>query len=195
MIVLVDLALLQSVSYIAGALGVCIAAIYYVQILRNTEREKRRQTILMRLPSMTKEYWDCYYYLYKMRDWTTPQEFRDKHQDNPEVLSKIAYTMNIYNTVGILYQEGLMSIDDIAQLYTPFGIIGAYERFRFLVPMQRLNSLGEEAFLGYWAPLEHLYNDMKRRYPDVERWMTSPEETAERRRLREVNVFSKWMPQ
>jgi hypothetical protein len=34
---LVDLALLQSISYIAGAFGVCVAAIYYVMTLRTQQ--------------------------------------------------------------------------------------------------------------------------------------------------------------
>jgi hypothetical protein len=38
---MVDLALLQSVSYIAGALGVCIAAIFYVLNLRISQRNQR----------------------------------------------------------------------------------------------------------------------------------------------------------
>ena len=37
---MVDLALLQSVSYIAGALGVCVAAIYYVMTLRISQRNQ-----------------------------------------------------------------------------------------------------------------------------------------------------------
>ena len=38
---MVDLALLQSVSYIAGALGVCVAAVYYVLNLRETTKNRR----------------------------------------------------------------------------------------------------------------------------------------------------------
>ncbi len=41
---MVDLALLQSVSYIAGALGVCVAAFYYVMMLRE-QRQTRRARI------------------------------------------------------------------------------------------------------------------------------------------------------
>jgi hypothetical protein len=37
---MVDLALLQSVSYIAGASGVCIAAIFYVLNLRISQRNQ-----------------------------------------------------------------------------------------------------------------------------------------------------------
>ena len=38
---MVDITLLQQVSYIAGALGVCIAAIFYVLNLRISQRNMR----------------------------------------------------------------------------------------------------------------------------------------------------------
>ncbi len=37
---MVDLALLQSVSYIAGSLGVCVAAIFYVLNLRISQKNQ-----------------------------------------------------------------------------------------------------------------------------------------------------------
>jgi len=40
---MVDLALLQSVSYISRALGVCVGAFYYAMVLRATERNKKIQ--------------------------------------------------------------------------------------------------------------------------------------------------------
>jgi cyanate lyase len=38
---MVDLSLLQSVSYIAGVLGVCVAAIYYVLTARNQNKARQ----------------------------------------------------------------------------------------------------------------------------------------------------------
>jgi hypothetical protein len=38
---MVDLALLQSISYIAGALGVCVAAIYYALVLSEQRRNMK----------------------------------------------------------------------------------------------------------------------------------------------------------
>jgi hypothetical protein len=39
---MVDIALLQSVSYIAGAFGVCVAAIFYVLNLRISQRNMKQ---------------------------------------------------------------------------------------------------------------------------------------------------------
>jgi hypothetical protein len=37
---MVDLVVLQSLSYIAGALGVCVAAVYYVMNLRISQKNQ-----------------------------------------------------------------------------------------------------------------------------------------------------------
>lgn len=49
---MVDLALLQSISYIVGALGVCIAAIFYVLKLRISQRNMK-QTLETRRIGLT----------------------------------------------------------------------------------------------------------------------------------------------
>jgi hypothetical protein len=50
---MVDLALLQSVSYIAGALGVCVAAIFYVLNLRISQRNMRQTLETRKLQFVT----------------------------------------------------------------------------------------------------------------------------------------------
>ncbi len=84
-----------------------------------------------------------------------------------------------------------MSVEDIAQLYAPSAVINLWERFEWMIPMNRLNSHGEEANPEFYAPFERLYREMRRRYPRVEGWAKTPREWEERRRLREENIFSK----
>ncbi|MCX6654296.1 MAG: hypothetical protein NTY03_04145, partial [Candidatus Bathyarchaeota archaeon] len=56
---MVDLALLQSISYMAGALGVCVAAIFYVLNLRisqkNQEINQRNQELSLKNQQQTLE--------------------------------------------------------------------------------------------------------------------------------------------
>jgi hypothetical protein len=56
---MVDLSLLQSVSYIAGALGVCVAAVYYVINLRisqkNQEISMKNQELILKTQEQTLE--------------------------------------------------------------------------------------------------------------------------------------------
>jgi hypothetical protein len=54
--IMVDLALLQTVSYIAGALGVCVAAVYYALNLREMNKNRRiTLTHTMMQPFMTED--------------------------------------------------------------------------------------------------------------------------------------------
>jgi len=168
-----------------------VAAAYYVMTLKNAEREKRRQTILMRLPATNKEYFDSYYQIRYLLDWKTRQEFREKHGTDPEIVSKIAFVANVYNTLGILYMEKLMSIEDIGKLYSPTGIIAMFERFEWMIPVNRRNSYGEDSDPGFWVPFETLYRELKRRYSGIEGMVGSREENEARRDRREVNVYAK----
>jgi len=93
--------IIQMTSQIAAALGVCIAAFYYVQILRNAEKEKRKQNILMRMPAMNPEWYDRYYYChYIYREDLTPQE-RSGVTNSPEYNSNVMSIMHYYNLVGV----------------------------------------------------------------------------------------------
>ena len=76
---MVDLSLLQSFSYIAGALGVCVAAVYYMMTLRTqqtnlkTTLETRQMQLYMQAlqETRTREF---------VRDWieiTYYQSFKD----------------------------------------------------------------------------------------------------------------------
>ncbi len=164
---MVELVVLQSLSYMAGAIGVCIAAIYYVFTLRNTTNERRRQTLMMRMPALDKEYYNNYFAVLNMRDCETPEEFFEKHESLSEDLAKIVYVMNVYNTIGQLYMDGLIGIEEVSKIAQPYPIIMLFERFWWLIVGNRKNYLGEDMIPEYFVPLEFLYREMKRRYPKV----------------------------
>ena len=50
---MVDLALLQSVSYMAGALGVFVGALYYVMNLRNAKNDRQASLFMGIYKDMT----------------------------------------------------------------------------------------------------------------------------------------------
>ena len=74
---MVDLALLQSLSYVAGALGVCVAAVYYVMMVRNNEKLRRRDLVFQRLQPATRDFTAALFSTYKMQ-WETIEEIRRK---------------------------------------------------------------------------------------------------------------------
>jgi len=159
---------LQAVSAVATAIGVCIAATYYVLTLRNAEKEKRKQIILQKLPSMSIDYYENALTL-RWLDFKTPEEYYSKYTRNLEIESKRMYIMNIYNTLGILYEEGLMSLKDIEKLYTPQWVIVIYEQFEFLIMRARNIGTGTGANPVMMLSYECLYKAFKEKYPDIGR--------------------------
>jgi hypothetical protein len=173
---MVDLAVLQSVSYIAGALGVCVAASYYSVLLRNAEKEKRKQLILQKLPAMSREFYENHFYIFWNSNWETPEEYEQKYGRNMEVQTRLWYILNTYNILGILYQEGLMSLDDIAKLYAPGWVMRMYEMAESFIKRNRLNYVNcKMAQPELMKPLEQLYLALKVKYPNVESYMEACE--------------------
>jgi hypothetical protein len=121
---MVDLALLQSVSYIAGASGVCIAAIFYVLNLRISQKNQEisqrnmRQTLETRklqfVTSITNQLLSeegqrRYGELLNM-EWKDYDDFEKKYGSDYN-LDNYAKRMNVwktYNTLGMLVREKLI---------------------------------------------------------------------------------------
>src|SRR4030042_702934 len=86
---MVDLALLQSISYMAGALGVCIAAIFYVlnlrisqRNLREAERNKKIQLSISIADKLgSKEFRRDYLTLWQL-DWKDTEDFMKKYDSS-----------------------------------------------------------------------------------------------------------------
>jgi hypothetical protein len=162
----VDLALLQSVSYIAGALGVCVAAVYYVMIVRNMENARKKDIVFQRL-QMPLQFYQIYGELLYARDITSFETLRTKWGGKPEEMGKLWYVLNHFNSLGILIEEGLATPQQIFKQYLPISIILLYERFKGEMINSRyrhepqLEVHNPDAYRGY----ELLYNEAKRLYP------------------------------
>jgi hypothetical protein len=165
---MVDLALLQSVSYIAGALGVCVAATYYVVMLRNAENARRKDLVFHRL-QIPHEFYKAYYELLYARDITSYEALREKWFNKTEEMSRLAYVLNHYNSLGVLIQEGLATPQQIFKQYLPIGVIILWERFRGEMVnaryrhKPRLEVHNPDAYAGF----ELLYREAKRLYPNT----------------------------
>jgi hypothetical protein len=166
---MVDLALLQSVSYIAGALGVCVAAVYYIFNMQVTQRNSKtaletRQAQFMSqiaedLTSLesTRNAIDT-----MLIEWTDWEDF-DRRWDstvNPESASKRVSIMNKIENVGWLLEKGLLDPNwCYSQLHvtvTPLWL--KYEPY---VMQMRKKFNSPTIFIGF----EHL----GRTFADIER--------------------------
>ncbi len=171
--IMIDLALLQSVSYIAGALGVSVAAIYYVMTLRvqqantratlQTREAQLYMQVLNQIDSLQYQqtWWEVMSWEFK-----TPEEFIEKIWAVPAEKAKWAYVSMLLEGVGVSVNKKLISIDLIDDLFSSF-VIGYWEKYGPIEVFfrERFNVPQNAEFI------EYLYNEVVkvnvRQHPDV----------------------------
>ena len=162
---MVSLEEIQTIYYMVAATGVLVAAAYYIMNIRNAARERRKQMIMMKLPPMNREYYE--WNLQVRNSWKGPEEFDEVFRLDPVLESKVWHIMGIYNVLGQLYVEGMMSLEEVAQAYSPGWLISWWEMFEFYIKRIRFTKEGEVAYPEFLTGYERLYNDLKRRYPKM----------------------------
>jgi hypothetical protein len=162
---MVDLALLQSVSYIAGALGVCIAAIFYVLNLRISQRNMRQTLETRKLQFVTsitsqlnsEEGHRRYVELMNM-EWKDYDDFERKYGSdyNLDNAAKRFCVWQTYNTLGMLVREKLVE----PELLYPIvgGLMNHWTKFKDVIKEQRKRYGGEDDL----SEFEFLYNEIHR---------------------------------
>jgi hypothetical protein len=162
---MVDLALLQSLSYIAGALGVCSAAVYYIISLRNSEKARAREVIYSRSQMHRLEFYNALNVVFTMTGFSTYDEFIKKYgrYTNPNAYANFLLVGWVLNNAGILLSENLADSNQIIQLYNPTTIVLFWEKFGFFAEGFRERN----NYPDYWGPLESLYEEVKKEYPDL----------------------------
>jgi hypothetical protein len=152
---MVDLALLQSISYMAGALGVCFAAVNYVLNLRETNRNRRITTTTTLVQSMlTLEtlHIEGDFYTMTWRDW---DDFRSKY-DSSVNLDNFTYRMKlwgIYEVIGTLYRSGLLDMQSLFCV-TSISIVAMWVKFKPIIEEYRKVAYGKEGFRN-WEYVAH----------------------------------------
>ncbi len=168
---MVDLALLQSISYIVGALGVGVAAFYYIFILRinvKTQQltlkaqeqtlETRQTQLMMNLyqVQMTfdaqKSWTDTF-----NREWTSYEDFIEKYgqKNNPEAHIRRVIVLSFYESIGFLLKNHLINPNYAYELNRT-GIIRMWEKYADLHKEMRVKLNDPE----YAANFEYAYNEM-----------------------------------
>ncbi|MCX6653604.1 MAG: hypothetical protein NTY03_00630 [Candidatus Bathyarchaeota archaeon] len=165
---MVDLALLQSVSYIAGALGVCIAAFYYAINIREQTRNRRVTLTTSLLQSfMSREGIRLIVDLMRM-EWSDFDDFLRKYDStvNPDnIIMRSAVFMHC-EVLGREYRSGVIDLDtlfsvcsdNIPQLWVKFKPI--IEEYRKRKVYSKIEFENFEYLAGELTKL------MERRDPD-----------------------------
>jgi len=161
---MVDLALLQSVSYIAGALGVCVAAFYYVMNLRISQKnqeltlkaleqsakaqelqlkaqqqnlETRQTQLFMQIYMRYLEpdlFSDNLFRLFR-RSWKNAEDYEKKYDGNPDG-ANLDIVMTFWEGVAVLINRGVIDISLVYEI-VPTNVTALWGRFGSLIKEMR----------------------------------------------------------
>ena len=117
--------MIESIPYVLTGIGIIISILYYINILKNTNKARQRELILLRSQTLNKEYAEAYARVVKMDDFSSFEDFQGKYgpRVNPEAWADAYYIRSIFNTAGLLLMEKEADPDLIFQLYAPNSII------------------------------------------------------------------------
>ena len=155
---MVDLALLQSVSYIAGALGVCVAASYYVMNLRvqqtniKTTLETRQMQLYMQTlqETRTKQFLRDWIEITYHQDYKSYEEWRTKYGPsvNPDAYASWVHVTQLYQGIGYLVQSKVLDSETLSKYIQERSFIFLWEKIQPIVKYQRekLNPTAYDSF-------------------------------------------------
>jgi hypothetical protein len=119
---MVDIALLQSISYLAETLGVCVAATYYILNLVNTSKTRQAQTFLNRYKNYSRAQ-----FIYDHPKINNYSEYANVFE-NKDTYRAMSYFMSYFKSIGVRVRENLIDIGLGAKFAS--GETKAYSRAR-----------------------------------------------------------------
>jgi len=157
---LVDLALLQSVSYIAGALGVCVAAAYYIINLRINMKAKEMEICRYITDRMTSDTGMQTYgiLMQKNVEWKDHNDFMKKYgYDNVEFFGHWTSWFLLADTLGYIVKNKIARVETIYDL-GGWGFIRVWEKYKGFILSRREVAYGSD----FYASFEYFAGEMLR---------------------------------
>lgn len=163
---MIDLVLLQSISYIVAAIGVFAAAIYYIMILRATNRnskialETRKLQLITYITQNLQNEEGCRRYAEMMNmEWKDYDEFEKKYGSDFNINNYANRTTAVmsYNMLGALLREKLIEPETLYNV----GLVGScfiWNKFEDVINEARMRYMGED----WLQDFELLANEMMR---------------------------------
>ena len=150
---MVDLVTLQTISYIAGAIGVCIGGLSFAFNMRASQRnmnqtlETRKLSFVTSITNqlLSEEGQRRYGELLKM-EWTDYDDFEKKYGSDYN-LDNYAKRMNVwktYNTLGMLVREKLIEPEVLYRI-NDVNPCFMWSKFKDIIVEQRKRYGGEDA--------------------------------------------------
>jgi len=135
---LVDLAILQSVSYIAGALGVCAAASYYLMNLRETTKNRRATFANSILQGLMSEEGALRWVDILSMKWDDFDDYVRKYDSavNRENFGKRIAFWTTCEAVGYQYRVGAVDLDTVYNIAGTW-ILSCWVKFKPIIERYR----------------------------------------------------------
>jgi hypothetical protein len=134
-----NLIMLQLLSYVAAAIGVCIAAFYYILTLWNNNRTRHAQ-LFMQLSNelWSKEQLEETAELFRM-EWDDLNDFYRKYDSsvNPKNYALRASLWNKLDATGLLLKKGLIDREMVYYLLGGFYAIWIWKKFEPIIKHDR----------------------------------------------------------
>jgi len=150
---MVDVGLLQSLSYVAAATGVCAASIYYIMALRATQRnmritlETRKLQFLTFITQSIQNEEGCKRFANMMNmSWSDYDDFEKKYgsDSNIESYAERTTSMLSYNMLGFLLREKLVEPETLYDLGVFGGACFTWNKFESIIGETRKRYAGED---------------------------------------------------
>ena len=163
---MVDLALLQSVSYIAGALGVCVAAVYYMMNLQMTRRKmKIDNSILYGNLIATKEMVLQWRHVIYEQQFQSFDEWSEKYRTDPIAYSNVISTIGLMGQMGMCVKEDLADFDMLSKRSLVTWTLAVYPKIKVVI--NGIRVLYGDPLYGFYC--DYLYEEVMKRYPSSDR--------------------------
>ncbi|MCX6653830.1 MAG: hypothetical protein NTY03_01780 [Candidatus Bathyarchaeota archaeon] len=154
---MVDLALLQSISYMAGALGVSVAALSFAFNMRTTTKNRRASLTNNLMNSFLSEEGMKRWSDLEIMKWKDFEDFRSKYDStvNTDNYVKRQAFWNTCDLIGYQYREGLV---DLGTVYNAGGIFITYSwlKFKPIIEEYRKTEYGIDDYENY----EYVANEL-----------------------------------
>jgi len=178
---MVDIALLQSISYMAGALGVCVAAIYYVMNLRISQKnqelslkaqqqnlETRRIELVDNI--ITRTYSTDFsrngFELLRY-EWSDYGDFERKYgsENNPEAAAKRYAIWYSLNGVGSMLRNGVLRTEDCYDAGMHGFAVFLWEKYKPIVEEVRRRYFNQDFLKDFEFLSDEMMRIMKEKDP------------------------------
>jgi hypothetical protein len=157
---MVDLALLQSVSYIAGAVGVLVAAVFYILNMRETTRNRRMALTNTLLQNFTSEEGSRRWVELMQMEWKDFDDYLRKYDSsvNPDNYAKRNMTWNTCDIIGYQYLSGQLDLGTLWSICNN-AVPMAWEKFGPIIKEFKRRGVSNSLM---WSNFEYLAYEMSK---------------------------------